>query len=58
MHLFLTEDLKKVNEKPSSDETLEVMEVSMDDVIGMIKKGDIVDAKTICGILICSKGIF
>ncbi|MGR3311133.1 MAG: NUDIX domain-containing protein [Candidatus Brocadiales bacterium] len=55
MHLFLAKDLKKVNEKPSSDETLEVIEVTMNDALEMIKNGNIIDAKTICGILLCSK---
>ena len=55
MHLFLAKDLKKADEKPSSDETIEVIEVSMDDCLEMIKTGNIIDAKTICGLLLCSK---
>ena len=54
MYLFLAKDLEKVDKKPSSDETLEVIEVSMNDAIEMIKNGKIIDAKTICGILLCS----
>ena len=55
MHLFLAKNLKKADEKPSSDETLEVIEVSMDDCLEMIKTGNIIDAKTICGILLCGQ---
>lgn len=62
MHLFLAQDLKKINVGasasggpcPISDETIEVIEVSMDDAVEMIKSGKIIDAKTICGILLCN----
>jgi ADP-ribose pyrophosphatase len=55
MYLFLAKDLEKVDKKPSSDETLEVVEAGIDDAIEMIRNGKIIDAKTICGILLCSQ---
>ncbi|MBI4008176.1 MAG: NUDIX hydrolase, partial [Planctomycetes bacterium] len=61
MHLFLAKDLKKAGRGGSrtalSDETLAVLEVNMDEAIEMIKNGKIIDAKTICGILLCSKDL-
>lgn len=59
MHLFLAKDLKKINVGagfpcPISDETLEVIEVSLNDALAMINNGKIIDAKTICGILLCN----
>lgn len=61
MHLFLAKDLRKVNVGaglpcPISDETLEVIEVNIDDAVEMIKNGKIIDAKTICAILLCCRG--
>ncbi|MBI2560147.1 MAG: NUDIX hydrolase [Planctomycetes bacterium] len=61
MHLFFAKDLKKAGRGGSrtalSDETLAVLEVNMDEAIEMIKNGKIIDAKTICGILLCSKDL-
>ena len=53
MHLYLAQDLRKVTENPSSDETLEVIEVGINDALEMIKNGEIIDAKTICSVLLC-----
>ncbi|MHB9038105.1 MAG: NUDIX domain-containing protein [Armatimonadota bacterium] len=55
LHTFLAEDLEKVEAHPEADEFLEVVEVPMSDAMGLIRSGDIKDAKTICGIMMAQK---
>lgn len=51
MTFFLARDLKRKKTKREPDEDIEVLVVDLAKAIHMIKKGDIRDAKSICGIL-------
>jgi ADP-ribose pyrophosphatase len=54
LHIFLGTGLRKSDRGQHLEEGelhLTVEEVDIDDALGMIKSGSIVDAKTICGIL-------
>lgn len=51
MHGFLGEDLSDDRAQPDEDENLEVEEYSLDELLLLIDKREIRDAKTICGIL-------
>jgi ADP-ribose pyrophosphatase len=55
LHTFLAEDLKKVEENRDADEFIEIVTVGLGDAVRMIDNGDIVDAKSICGILLASR---
>ena len=52
MRLYGASDREKVeNPRPQDeDETLELLEVSMDEALSLIQSGDICDAKTIMAI--------
>lgn len=52
LRLYVAGDLEKVeNPRPQDDdETLELLEVSMDEALSLIQSGDICDAKTIMAI--------
>ncbi|MGI6678801.1 MAG: NUDIX domain-containing protein [Dehalobacterium sp.] len=51
MYLFFARNLKIAPLTCDEDELIEKMEVSLDDALHMIMQGEIVDAKTIIGIL-------
>ena len=55
LHTFLAEDLEEVEENRDSDEFLEVVKINLRDAVEMIRSGEIVDAKSICGILLASR---
>lgn len=55
IHLYLAEDLKKVDYEPEPGEFLEVLEFEIDELIKMVKMGEIIDSKTIIGILTAKK---
>lgn len=52
LRLYVASDLEKVeNPRPQDeDETLELLEVSMDEALSLVQSGDICDAKTIMAI--------
>lgn len=51
IHLFLAEDLKPAYLQCDDDEFIEVITMDIDKAIEMIKTGEIVDSKTIIGLL-------
>jgi len=54
MHLYLATDLRAVHEgglAPDEDERLELHPVPFDEAVAMIERGDLVDAKSITGLL-------
>lgn len=51
LHLFFARDLKKAPLDCDEDEFLEKFEASPEEALHMIKNGEIIDAKTIIGIL-------
>jgi len=55
LHTFLAEDLEPAEEKRDIDEFIEVIIVNLKDAVQMIRDGEIIDAKSICGILLASK---
>jgi len=55
LHTFLAEDLRQVGQNNDVDEFIEVVPVSLRDAVEMVISGEIVDAKSICGILLASR---
>ena len=55
LHTFLAEDLRKARENRDLDEFIEIVPVNLRDAVEMINTGEIVDAKSICGILLASR---
>lgn len=55
LHTFLAEDLRKSKANRDTDEFLEIVTLSLEDAVRMIDTGEIVDAKSICGILLASR---
>ncbi len=51
IHLFLARRLTPVARSPERDEVIEVLDLPMPRVLRMIRRGEIVDGKTICGIM-------
>lgn len=52
IHCFVAKDLKKVGDlKPDNDEFISVVKMDLKKLITMIKKGKIIDSKTICSVL-------
>ncbi|HKL11930.1 MAG TPA: NUDIX hydrolase [Clostridia bacterium] len=51
IHLFIAEDISFVGANPDEDEYIETVEIPFKDVLHMIKTGEIIDAKTIIGLL-------
>lgn len=45
--IFLAEDLEKVGENPDEGEFIQIEKVHIDDLESMIKKGEVLDSKTI-----------
>lgn len=55
LHTFLAEDLVNVGARAEPDEFLEIVQMRMHDAVGLIRTGEIKDAKTICGILMAQR---
>ncbi len=53
MHLFLATELSETEQKLEDDEILTVQRHSSESLLEMIKNGEIRDAKTIIGIILC-----
>lgn len=51
MYVFLAENLVKGTQKLDENEQIEVVAVSWTDILDMLKKGEIVDGKTIAALL-------
>jgi len=51
--IFKAEGLKKVERRPEADEIIETRVVSRSEVKRLLKRGKIVDAKTICALAMC-----
>jgi len=53
IHCYVASGLKKVGDiEPNNDEFISVVKMDLKELINMIKKGKIVDSKTICAVLI------
>jgi len=55
LHTFLAEDLVNIGVERDADEFMEIVEIALEDAVGMIRSGEIKDAKTICGILMAQR---
>jgi ADP-ribose pyrophosphatase len=51
IHIYVAEGLTPVGSNPEDDESIKVEKFSFDKVLGMIESNEIVDAKTISGVL-------
>ena len=56
IHIFLARDLKPAQQELDRDEVLEVHPIHIDRILTMISNGEIIDAKTISGILLTVTG--
>jgi ADP-ribose pyrophosphatase len=52
LHVFLAEDLIPETRAQDEDERIDLVTVSWDDVAGLLRSGEIADAKTISGLLL------
>ncbi|HLB94775.1 MAG TPA: NUDIX hydrolase [Nitrospiria bacterium] len=52
IHLFLARKLTAVAQALEHDEVIEVVEVPLQEVITMIRQGEVIDGKTICGLML------
>lgn len=57
MHLYLAQDLTFYRQAPDEDEFVQVVRVPFDTALEMALRGDICDAKSICGLLWASREI-
>lgn len=55
LHTFLAEDLERAGANRDADEFIEIVTVSLSDAVEMIRTGEIIDAKTVCGLLLTAK---
>lgn len=51
MHLFLAQDLRKVEAVPEADERVEIAEVSLAEAEAMVYRGEVQNAAAVCGLL-------
>ena len=52
IYLFLARKLTAVAQALEHDEVIEVVEVPLQEVITMIRQGEVIDGKTICGLML------
>ncbi len=57
LHIYFTKDLEQGSFNFDDDEFIEVKKIPLDEAINMIYTGEIVDSKTIIGLLACKKFI-
>ena len=51
MYGYLGEDLEEVGAQPEEDETIDLVPMSLDELLPLIDSGEIRDSKTVCGLL-------
>ena len=51
LHLYLAEGLRFGETEPDEDEFLDLVRTSFDDMVERVLRGEVEDAKTVCGIL-------
>jgi len=57
LHLLLANDLNKYNQKLDQDEFIEVKKIPLLEAVQMAASGEVVDAKTIIGLLVAERYI-
>ena len=51
LYLYIARGLKKAESKPDFDENIRLMEISVEEALGLVEKGKIKDGKTIVALL-------
>ncbi len=51
IHLFLAQDLRKVEAAPEVDEQLEIVEIPLAEAEAMVQRGEVQNAAAVCGLL-------
>ncbi len=57
MHMYIATGLKDGERNPDEDELVDTVEISLERAVDMAIKGEIMDAKTIIGIMMLNRGI-
>lgn len=55
LYLYIARGLKKAESKPDFDENIRLMEISVEEALGLVEKGKIKDGKTIVALLYYKK---
>lgn len=55
IHIFLARDLEEGSVKTDADEFLSVVRMRLSEALELIDRGDITDAKSICGLLLAAR---
>lgn len=55
LHTYLAEDLTPAKAEHDEDEFLEVVTIDLEEAMDLIRRGEIKDAKTVCGLLMAQK---
>ncbi len=55
MYFFIAKDLVEGEAKPDTDEYIEVEKIKLEELVAKVNKGEIVDSKTIIGILTANR---
>jgi len=55
LYLYIARGLRKTESKPDFDENIRLMEISVQEALGLIEKGKIKDGKTIVALLYCKE---
>ena len=55
--LFLARDLSAGQSHPDEDEFLNVVKVPLDELVAMVARGEVPDAKTICAVMLAHRAI-
>lgn len=55
LYLYVAKGLRKAESKPDFDENIRLMEISVEEALGLIEKGKIKDGKTIVALLYCKE---
>lgn len=55
--LYLARDLEAGDSHPDDDEFLNLVKVPLKELVGMIARGEVTDAKTICAVLLAEKAV-
>lgn len=55
--LYMARDLERGESHPDEDEFLNVVKVPLAELVAMIARGEVTDAKTICAVLLAEKAV-
>ncbi len=55
MHIYLARDLSEGKSEPEGDEDLQLKKIPLREAVGLVARGEIVDAKSIVGLLLVAQ---